>query len=265
MLTNLLAAAGNAAATPQNKFGFAEALEQGGFIAYATVIVLGIMSFGSFYILFTKFFEQQRIMRQAREVRTGFWRASSLREGANKLDKNSAFRQLVDDGLLAEDEHGKMVNETDAHDWLYGSLRRSEDSINARLAGGLPFLATVGATAPFVGLFGTVVGIYRALINIGIAGSASIDKVAGPVGEALIMTALGLLVAVPAVLAYNWLQARNKRIAENLSGFSTDVLANINSKGAVRPAMVTTPAKGATPAAPARPATPTAGTMPPKA
>ena len=249
MLINILAAAG-AAATPQNKFGFAEALQQGGFIAYATVSILGIMSFGSFYILFTKFFEQQKIMNQTRDVRTNFWRANSLREGANKLDKNSAFRQIVDDGLAAEDQHGKMTDSMEAHDWLHGSLARSEASINARLAGGLPFLATVGATSPFIGLFGTVVGIYRALIAIGIAGSASIDKVAGPVGEALIMTALGLLVAVPAVLAYNYLQARNKRIAEHLSGFSTDVLANINSKGAVRPATTAAPAKAAAPAAP---------------
>ena len=247
MLINLLAAAGTAAA-PQNKFGFAEALEQGGFIAYATVTILGIMSFGSFYILFTKFFEQQKIMKQARDVRANFWRSNSLREGANKLDKNSAFRQLVDDGLAAEDQHGKMTDSMEAHDWLHGSLSRSEDSINAKLAGGLPFLASVGATSPFIGLFGTVVGIYRALIAIGIAGSASIDKVAGPVGEALIMTALGLLVAVPAVLAYNWLQSRNKRISEQLSGFSTDILANINSKGAVRPA-VTAAAAAAKPAA----------------
>lgn len=248
MLIYTLAAA--APAAPQNKFGFAEALEQGGFIAYATVVILGVMSFGSFYILFTKFFEQQKIMKQARDVRANFWRANSLRDGANKLDKNSAFRQIVDDGLAAEDQHSKMTDSLEAHDWLHGSLARSEASVNARLAGGLPFLATVGATSPFIGLFGTVVGIYRALINIGIAGSASIDKVAGPVGEALIMTALGLLVAVPAVLAYNWLQARNKRIAETLHGFSTDVLANINSKGAVRPAVVGTAApKAAAPIA----------------
>ena len=122
---------------------------------------------------------------------------------------------------------------------MHGSLARSESSINARLAGGLPFLATVGATAPFIGLLGTVIGIYRAMIGIAIAGSAQIDKVAGPVGEALIMTAIGLLVAVPAVLAYNWLQSRNRRIAELLSGFSTDVLANITSRGAVRPAVIT--------------------------
>ncbi|MEO5586447.1 MAG: MotA/TolQ/ExbB proton channel family protein [Novosphingobium sp.] len=240
MVFELLAAAANAA--PQNKFGFAEALEQGGFIAYATVTILGVMSFGSFYILFTKWFEQSKIMRQGREARATFWRAPTLREGANKLEKNSAYRQIVDDGLAAEDQHSKMTDSLEAHDWLTGSLQRSEAAVNARLASGLPFLATVGATSPFIGLFGTVVGIYRALINIGIAGSASIDKVAGPVGEALIMTALGLLVAVPAVLAYNYLQARNKRLAEQLHGFSTDILANINSKGAVKPSVGAAPA-----------------------
>jgi len=247
MLIEILAAG----AAPQNKFGFAEALQQGGFIAYATVTILGIMSFGSFFILFTKWFEQGKILRQGRELRSTFWRASTLREGTAKLEKNSAWRQIAEDGLAAEEQHGKMTDATDAHDWLVGSLTRSEASINARLAGGLPFLATVGATAPFIGLFGTVVGIYRALIAIGLAGSASIDKVAGPVGEALIMTALGLLVAVPAVLAYNYLQSRNKRIAEHLQGFATDVLANINSKGAVKPAIVAAPAAKAAPAKPA--------------
>lgn len=250
LIVDILAAAGEAA--PQNKFGFMEALKQGGFIAVATVVILGIMSFGSFYILFTKWFEQSKILRQFGAIRTSFWKAPTLREGAAKLDKNSAWRQLVDDGIAAEEQHAKMTDSLEAHDWLHGSLARSESTINARLASGLPFLATVGATAPFIGLFGTVVGIYRALIAIGIAGSASIDKVAGPVGEALIMTALGLLVAVPAVLAYNYLQSRNKRIAELLTGFSNDVLANINSKGAVKPAMATGPVK--TTAAPAKPA-----------
>jgi biopolymer transport protein ExbB len=252
-IIDLLAAAGQAA--PENKFGFMEALEQGGFIAYATVAILAVMSFGSFYILFTKWVEQSKVMRQGREMRSTFWKAASLREGAAKLDKNSAWRQIVDDGLQAEDEASKLRDATEAHDWLHGSLARSEATINARLASGLPFLASVGATSPFIGLFGTVVGIYRALIAIGIAGSASIDKVAGPVGEALIMTALGLLVAVPAVLAYNYLQARNKRIAEELTGFSTDVLANIASGGTVKPPVVVTGARPATTAAPAKPAT----------
>ena len=228
MLIQTLAAAAGAATTPQNKFGFAEALEQGGFIAYATVVILGIMSFGSFYILFVKWFEQQKILRQGREWNAPFWSASSLREGAAKLDKNSAWRQIVDDGLSAEEQVSKM-DPTEAHDWLHGSLTRSEASINARLAGGLPFLATVGATAPFIGLFGTVVGIYRALIAIGIAGSASIDKVAGPVGEALIMTALGLAVAIPAVLAYNAFTRVNRITLAELDAFAHDLHAYLTT------------------------------------
>jgi biopolymer transport protein ExbB len=238
MLIELLAAAGGEAA-PQTQFGFLEAMEQGGVIAWSILTVLVIMSVGSFYILITKMLEQNRILRQYKVIRSNFWRANTLGEGASKLDKNSAWRQLVDDGLVAEGQHSKMTDSLEAHDWLHGSLARSEASINARLASGLPFLATVGATAPFVGLLGTVIGIYRALINIGLAGSASIDKVAGPVGEALIMTAIGLLVAVPAVFAYNWLQNRNNRISELLSAFSTDLLANITSRGAIKPAALT--------------------------
>ena len=247
---SLAAAATNAA--PQKSFGLMEALFPDGkpnYIGIATLVILGIMSFGSFYIMFTKLFEQNKIMKQYGNI-SAFWRAPSLREGAAKLEKNSAWRQVVDDGLNAEDQHGKMTDSMEAHDWLHGSLARSEAAINSKLAGGLPFLATVGATSPFIGLFGTVVGIYNALIAIGLSGSASIDKVAGPVGEALIMTALGLLVAVPAVLAYNWLQARNKKIAELLTGFSTDLLANINSKGVIKPALKAAPA--ATPAAPVK-------------
>ena len=256
MLIEILAAAGGAA--PETQFGFTQAMKQGGVIAWFILSVLVIMSVGSFYILITKLLEQNKIMSQYKSIRGGaFWKAASLQEGASKLDKNSAWRQLVDDGLAAEVQHTKMTDSLEGHDWMHGSLARSEASINARLAGGLPFLATVGATAPFVGLLGTVIGIYRAMIGIAIAGSAQIDKVAGPVGEALIMTAIGLLVAVPAVLAYNWLQSRNRRIAELLSGFSTDVLANITSRGAVRPAVATT--------ATARPAAAAPATTAPKA
>ncbi|MBE5073849.1 MotA/TolQ/ExbB proton channel family protein [Erythrobacteraceae bacterium E2-1 Yellow Sea] len=248
MIIELLAAAGEAA--PQNSFGFMEAMEQGGVIAWSILTVLVIMSVGSFYILITKLLEQNKIMRQYKGVRTNFWRAGSLRDGAAKLEKNSAWRQIVDDAVRADDDHSKMANNLEAHDYMHGTLQRSEDLINARLSAGLPFLATVGATAPFVGLLGTVIGIYRALINIGLAGSASIDKVAGPVGEALIMTAIGLLVAVPAVLAYNWLQSRNRNIAELLTGFSTDILAFINSNGAVKPAVPAAPAAKPAAAAP---------------
>ena len=247
MLIDTLAAAASESA-PQTSFGFGPALQQGGPIAYTIMSVLVIMSVGSFYILITKFLDQHRIFRQYRDVRTTFWRAATLREGVAKLDKNGAWRQMVEDGLAAEEQHSKMTDSMEAHDWLQGSMSRSEASIGARLAGGLPFLATVGATAPFVGLLGTVIGIYRAMIGIAISGSGSIDKVAGPVGEALIMTAIGLLVAVPAVFAYNWLQNRNKRITELMAAFTTDLLANINSKGAVKPRSLTAAASASRPA-----------------
>jgi biopolymer transport protein ExbB len=234
MLIDLLAAAA-AGEAPQNQFGFMEAMEQGGPVAWTILGILVIQSVGSFYIMITKYIEQNKIMKEYRAGHANFWRAGSLSEGAGKFEKNSAWRQLVDDALNAESQHKMMTDSLEAHDWLHGSLARSESAINSKLASGLPFLATVGATAPFVGLLGTVVGIYRAMIGIAIAGSAQIDKVAGPVGEALIMTAIGLLVAVPAVFAYNFLQNRNKKISAMLSGFSTELLANLASNGAVKP------------------------------
>ena len=238
MLTTILAAAGNAAAAPENPYGLWEALEQGGIIAWSVFIILTVFLFFSLYIFFTKIFEQQKIINQGRRVRATFWGANSIREGAAKLAKNSAYRQLVDDAFTAQEQYKELTDPVEAHDWLHGSLARSEASINSSLAGGLAFLATVGATAPFIGLFGTVIGIYRALIKIGAAGQASIDAVAGPVGEALIMTALGLVVAVPAVLGYNFLQRRNKSIAEQLGAFSNDVLGYLASDGRVRPVVV---------------------------
>ena len=157
MTFELLAAAGEAA--PQNSFGFVEAMEQGGIIAWSILAVLVIMSVGSFYILFTKLFEQRKVLAQYKAVRTQFWKTGSLRDGASKLEKNSAWRQLVDDAILAEDQHAKMTDKLEAHDWMHGSLQRSEDTINSKLAGGLPFLATVGATAPFVGLLLSLIHI----------------------------------------------------------------------------------------------------------
>ena len=242
----LTAGAGAEAAAP-TEFGLLQALNEGGPISWSIFIVLVIMSVFSFYIMFTKLFEQQKVLNQAKQVRASFWRANTLEDGAAKLDKNSAFRQVVDDGIAAQKEHGLLTDPVEAHDWLHGAMSRSEEGINNKLAGGLPFLATVGATAPFVGLLGTVIGIYSALIKIGIAGQADIGKIAGPVGEALIMTALGLFVAVPAVLAYNWLQARNKSIARSLATFSNDVLGYISSGGRLKPAINAAPiAKPAT-------------------
>lgn len=239
---NLYTLAAVAGEAPKNQFGFVEAMKEGGPVAWSILAVMIIMSVGTFYIMFTKLFEQNKVLKQYKTVQSSFWRAASLKEGAAKLEKDGAWRQIADDAVKAQEDHGKMTDALESHDYMHGTLQRSEDSINSVLAGGLSFLATVGATSPFVGLLGTVIGIYRALINIGIEGSASIDKVAGPVGEALIMTAIGLLVAVPAVLAFNWLQSRNRRISQLLAGFSTDILAYINSNGAVKPAVVAAPA-----------------------
>jgi len=225
------------AAPGSNPYGLMAALEQGGVIAWTVFIILVVMSAASWYIMFTKLLEQQKILNQGRRARTQFWSAPSLRDGQAKLEKNSAYRQIVDDGLLAQDQHTKLTDPVDQHEWLTGSLMRSQALINSKLGNGLAVLATVGSTSPFIGLFGTVIGIYRALIKIGAAGQASIDAVAGPVGEALIMTALGLAVAVPAVLGYNWLIRRNKVVAEELSAFSTDLHGYMVSAGAVKPAV----------------------------
>jgi biopolymer transport protein ExbB len=251
MITTILAAAG-AAAPDANPYGLQAALREGGLISQTVFGILVLMSVVSFYILFSKLFEQQKIIGQGKRVRQAFWSSNNLREGSAKLDKNSAYKQIVDDGLAAQEQHSKLTDPVEAHDWLHGSLARSEAAINSKLGGGLAFLATVGSVSPFIGLFGTVIGIYRALVKIGASGQASIDKVAGPVGEALIMTALGLVVAVPAVLSYNWLQRRNKSISEDLSAFSNDVLGFLASNGAVRPSI----ASGAKPV-PAKPVTTT--------
>lgn len=237
-LTILQAAATEASTEVAAKqFGLQQALEEGGLISQTIFVILVIMSAVSFYIMFTKLFEQSKILKQAKQDIGKFWSAPNVREGAAKFEKNSAFRQIVDDGIKAEDQHGKLTDPMDQHEWMYSSLARSQNAINSKLGSGLAFLATVGSTSPFVGLLGTVIGIYRALIKIGATGSADIASVAGPVGEALIMTALGLVVAVPAVMGYNWLQRRNKMIAEQISTFSSDLHGYMMSGGSVRPSV----------------------------
>jgi biopolymer transport protein ExbB len=230
-------------------YGMIPALCDGGIVGQLTFLVLLVMFIGTLYILFTKLFEQNKVMNQGKAVDANFWRAPTLAEGAAKLEKNSAYRQVVEDGLRANEEHNKLTDPVEAHDWMHGTLERSQNHINSKLNGGLAFLATVGSTAPFVGLFGTVIGILRALVKIGASGQASIDTVAGPVGEALIMTAIGLIVAVPAVLAFNWLQSRNKAIARRLSTFSNDILGSIMSNGQVKPVMSGPAPKAAAPVA----------------
>ncbi|HZF42196.1 MAG TPA: MotA/TolQ/ExbB proton channel family protein [Sphingomonadaceae bacterium] len=238
-MTFLAFAAAATAPAAENPYGLRAALEEGGLIAQSVFGILVLMSVVTFYIIITKLFEQQKIMKQGKEVRARFWNSPNLREGSNKLEANSAYRQIVDDSLVAQEQHTKLTDPVEAHDWMHGSLNRSQQAIGSRLGLGLAFLASVGSTAPFIGLFGTVVGIYRALVKIGASGQASIDVVAGPVGEALIMTALGLVVAVPAVLGYNWLLRRNKAIMHDLSGFSNDVLGYMVSGGSLKPVTAT--------------------------
>ncbi len=208
----------------ENPYGIDALWQQGDFVAKGTLIILVIMSLGSWYIGVVKLIEQQRLIRDGNEVREKFWKAPSAAEGSRLLGENSAYRFIADDGISAADHHeGTLEEQIDLNSWVGMSLQRSIDTIAEKQQNGLAFLATVGSTAPFVGLFGTVLGIYHALTAIGIAGQASIDKVAGPVGEALIMTAIGLAVAVPAVLGYNWLVRRNKTSMAAVRRFSSQL------------------------------------------
>ncbi len=210
----------------ENPYGLEAIWRQGDWVSKGTLIILVIMSMGTWYILFVKLWEQYRLMREGRDMRTAFWKAPSLKEGANRLDKKSAYRFIAETGLDANEHHeGALTENIDLNQWVTMSVQRSVDTVQSRAQDGLAFLATVGSTAPFVGLFGTVWGIYHALTAIGIAGQASIDKVAGPVGEALIMTALGLAVAVPAVMGYNWLVRRNKVAMDAVRAFGADLHA----------------------------------------
>jgi biopolymer transport protein ExbB len=208
----------------ENPYGLEAMWKQGDMVAKSTLVIMIIMSMGSWYIIFTKVFEQSKLMKSAKAVGDSFWKTGSIAKGAAALDEGSAFRFLAETGLKASEHHeGGMTDTIDKHTWISMSIGRATENIQNRLQDGLAFLATVGSTAPFVGLFGTVWGIYHALTAIGISGQASIDKVAGPVGEALIMTAIGLAVAVPAVMGYNWLIRRNKSAMESVRSFSADL------------------------------------------
>ena len=207
-----------------NPYGLDALWRQGDFVARGTLIIMIIMSMASWYVIFTKLFEQSKLLKSANAVTDSFWKAGSMKQAAGMLPEASAFRYIAESGVKADEHHeGTLVEQIDRHTWITMSVDRAVGNIQSRMQDGLAVLATVGSTAPFVGLFGTVWGIYHALTAIGIAGQASIDKVAGPVGESLIMTAFGLAVAVPAVMGYNWLIRRNKTVMERVRAFSGDV------------------------------------------
>jgi biopolymer transport protein ExbB len=217
-------------ASTDNPYGLAAMWSSGDPIARSVLILLAIMSLSSWYVILTKLWDQRKLKQSARVAEKQFWTAPSIKDGVERLKKGDDFRLVAEDGLRAASHHdGRLTDRIDLHEWITMSLQRSVDAVNSKLQSGMAFLATVGSTAPFVGLFGTVWGIYHALINIGLAGQASIDKVAGPVGEALIMTAIGLAVAVPAVLGYNWLIRRNKSVQDSLRNFAADLHAYLIS------------------------------------
>ena len=207
-----------------NPYGLKALWTQGDAVAHTTLVIMTIMSMASWYVIITKLLEQRSMLKSARNSAETFWKATSVKAGVGTLEEGSAFRFIAEQGIKASDHHeGTMVESIDKHTWIGMAVDRSVGNINNRLQDGMAILATVGSTAPFVGLFGTVWGIYNALVKIGISGQASIDKVAGPVGESLIMTAIGLAVAVPAVMGYNWLLRRNKAVMDQTKAFAGDL------------------------------------------
>jgi biopolymer transport protein ExbB len=209
----------------ENPYGLQALWLQGDFIAKGVLILLALMSAYSWFIIFTKWWEQRRLLKQAAEADKHFWAADNIKNGVGKLTgKGNIFKAIASEAIDSAEHHdSRMTQEVPLHEWIDNVIARGVARIGSALQTSLPFLATTGSTAPFIGLFGTVWGIYHALVAIGVAGQASLDKVAGPVGEALIMTAIGLAVAVPAVLGYNYLLGRNKLIMEKVKLFASDL------------------------------------------
>jgi biopolymer transport protein ExbB len=218
-------AATTATAAEENPYGLSALWGQGDAVAKGTLLILVLMSMGSWYVIFTKFAEQAKLNKQAKAAQDSFWSANTVAQGKDTLEEGSAFRFIAEKGLEGASKHTGLLGAVDFNEWVTMSIQRAIGNVQSRMQDGLAVLATVGSTAPFVGLFGTVWGIYHALVKIGMSGQASIDKVAGPVGEALIMTAIGLAVAVPAVLGYNFLVRRNKAVMEQVNAFGSDLHA----------------------------------------
>ncbi len=217
-----------------NPYGLSALWAEGDVVARGTLAVLLIMSLASWYVLVTKLIAQSRMGGQAAAAQSKFWGADTVRAGAEKLQKGSPYRYIAESALEATRKHGGLIGHVDLNIWVAQSIERAVATVHSRTQEGLAVLATVGSTAPFVGLFGTVWGIYNALVRIGASGQASIDKVAGPVGEALIMTAMGLAVAVPAVLGYNWLVRRNKVAMDTVRAFGSDLHTVLLASGTPR-------------------------------
>jgi len=214
----------------EKAFGLMSLLEQSDWVAKVTLIILILMSVSSWYVIISKLLAQSHVFKMASEINTTFWASDSIQTGEKTLSEKSPFKFLIHVALEASAPQKGILSPVEPKTWLSICIQRGMSQIQAQMQGGLSWLATVGSTAPFVGLFGTVWGIYNALMKIGLTGQASIDKVAGPVGESLIMTAIGLAVAVPAVLGYNWLVKRNKTVLERVNAFGSDLHSVLSSK-----------------------------------
>jgi biopolymer transport protein ExbB len=213
----------------ETQFGLMNLWNQGDLVIKGVALLLLVMSLATWTVIIVKAIDLRRFTTQARLIEN-FWRAPDFAEGLSRLgaDPGNPFRALAQEGREATAHHhaqSQLHDSLDVSEWLTRSLRNSIDESTARLQSGLVVLASVGSTAPFIGLFGTVWGIYHALLSISAAGQATIDKVAGPVGEALVMTALGLAVAIPAVLGYNALVRGNKGVLNKLNRFAHDLHA----------------------------------------
>jgi biopolymer transport protein ExbB len=211
------------------EFGLLHLWSQGDWVTRAVALLLVGMSLASWIVILMKALDLRRHATQARRIES-FWHAADFADGLNKLgtDPANPFRTLALEGREAAAHHNaqpQLHDSLDASEWVTRSLRNSIDEATARMQTGLAILASVGSTAPFIGLFGTVWGIYHALLAVSTAGQATIDKVAGPIGEALVMTALGLAVAIPAVLGYNALVRGNKATLTRLNRFAHDLHA----------------------------------------
>ncbi|HSV79613.1 MAG TPA: MotA/TolQ/ExbB proton channel family protein [Ramlibacter sp.] len=211
------------------EFGLAHLWSQGDLVTKGVALLLLGMSLASWMVIIIKALDLRRHASQARRIES-FWHAADFADGLSKLGSDPAnpFRALALEGREAQAHHNaqpQLHDSLGASEWLTRALRNSIDEATARLQSGLAILASVGSTAPFIGLFGTVWGIYHALLSISTAGQATIDKVAGPIGEALVMTALGLAVAIPAVLGYNALVRGNKAVLSKLNRFAHDLHA----------------------------------------
>ncbi|HET8692617.1 MAG TPA: MotA/TolQ/ExbB proton channel family protein [Steroidobacteraceae bacterium] len=214
-----------------NPYGIEALWTQSDYVGKGVFVILIVMSLWSWLVMINKWLDQRMLKKVANEAEKNFWSAGSINEGIAKLKgKANPFRDIAQDGISALEHHRKgasrdVTSNIEAADWVRSHIDKRTTMLQSSLQSGMVVLASVGATAPFVGLFGTVWGIYHALISISIAGQASLDKVAGPIGEALIMTAMGLAVAVPAVLGFNGLLRGNRALMERANYFAHDVQA----------------------------------------